>query len=326
MQSCLRGTRTVAGCRDYSRIRGWFGYNTAMPASDAPRNPSTHIWELNEPWPDQVRALIARDTRGCQLEGKARINRFPASSHCVITWFLHGEVDLLSAGGVAQRTRLAACVVSGCQAHPTTSENIGDVHGFMAMFYPDAFHALFGVDLAALQNTFVDARQVLPPHGLELVDAVSRACGDTERQAVIEQFLAQYAQPMPATVWTRLRRITTGISLRLASAMSGVGPRQLQRLALRETGLNLQTLIRLWRGERSFLRAQRRFRLGQPLVLADHAIDVGYADQSHLVRECKAQTGRTPTQLAREVQTEEADWIYRLDIPFHENSPPTRSP
>jgi AraC-like DNA-binding protein len=105
--------------------------------------------------------------------------------------------------------------------------------------------------------------------------------------------------------------------------MLGVGPRQLQRLALRQAGSNLQTLIRLWRGERSFLRAQRQSLLGKPIVLVDHALDAGYADQSHLVRECKAQTGRTPTQLARDVQTEEADWVYRLEMPSDEHPPST---
>jgi len=46
------------------------------------------------------------------------------------------------------------------------------------------------------------------------------------------------------------------------------------------------------------------------------------ADQSHMARECKAQTGRTPTQLVRDVQHEEADWIYRLDFRDDQDSPP----
>jgi hypothetical protein len=41
-------------------------------------------------------------------------------------------------------------------------------------------------------------------------------------------------------------------------------------------------------------------------------------------RECKAHTGRTPAQLARDVLTEEADWIYRLEVPLDEDSTPTR--
>ncbi len=290
------------------------------------RSPLTRIWAPDAPWEEYVRAFIMRDTRGCNLSKREQLNRFPANSHCTITWFLEGDVDLLSCNGQQQRTRLPSCVVSGCQSSPVTSENCTDVQAFMMVFYPDAFHAVFGVDLALLQNRFIDAQEILPPHGLELVEAVYQSQSDEERQQVAERFLAQYARTMPTTAWTRLRRIGNKITLTFASAMLGVGPRQVQRLALREVGLNLQTLVRIWRGERSFLVAQRHYRLGEPIHLADHALAVGYADQSHLVRECKAQTGRTPTQLAREVRTEEADWIYRLEFPSYEDSPPTRSP
>lgn len=87
-----------------------------------------------------VRAFIVRDTRGCNLVGDSQLNRFPASSHCLITWFLEGGIDMLSSGGQEQNIRLGRCVVGGCQTHPVTSRNRGDVHALMAIFYPDAFH------------------------------------------------------------------------------------------------------------------------------------------------------------------------------------------
>ncbi|HYD80530.1 MAG TPA: helix-turn-helix domain-containing protein [Paucimonas sp.] len=297
-----------------------------MSDTTSPRSPETRIWPPHSPWHDQVRAYIVRDTRGCGLAGHQQLNRFPASSHCAITWFLEGSVEVLSYGGVEQRTPLASCIVNGCQTLPITSRNCGDVNAFMVVFYPDAFHALFGIYLAPLQNRIFDAREVLPPHGLELIETVRRAPSHEERQHVIERFLAQHAPAIAPTVWTRLRRLGNRITLSFASAMLGVGPRQLQRIALREAGVNLQSLIRLWRGERSFIKAQREYLQGKPIALADHALAVGYADQAHLARDCKAQTGRSPTQLARDVQTEEADWIYRLPFPTHEDPPPSRSP
>jgi AraC-like DNA-binding protein len=51
---------------------------------------------------------------------------------------------------------------------------------------------------------------------------------------------------------------------------------------------------------------------GQPIDWAAHAADAGYADQSHLVRECKQISGRTPTQIVRQAPHDEADWMYRL--------------
>jgi hypothetical protein len=48
-----------------------------------------------------------------------------------------------------------------------------------------------------------------------------------------------------------------------------------------------------------------------------------------MARECKAQTGRTPAQLARDAVCEEADWVYRLDFSDEfaddDDPPPTRS-
>jgi AraC-like DNA-binding protein len=261
-----------------------------------------------------VRAFIMRDTRACALQGEQLLNRFPASAHCALTWFLEGEAELLSNAGGQQGMVLSGCVVSGCQTQPLVTRNRGDTHGFIAMFYPDAFQALFGVDLALLQDRFLPAHEVLPARGRELVDAVFAAVSNDERQALVERCIAEHAQHHTLPAWLRIRRMGSRITLGMASAMLGIGPRQLQRLAPREAGARLQTLIRLRRGERSYLTAQRRYLAGQPLDWAEHALDCDYADQSHMARECKAQTGRTPARLARDVLREEADWVYRLEF------------
>jgi AraC-like DNA-binding protein len=189
----------------------------------------------------------------------------------------------------------------------------------MAVFYPDAFHALFGVDLGPLQNRCLPAREVLPPSARTLVDAVFAAQSHSERQSIVEQHVIDHGRQHALSAWLRIRRMGSSISLGVASRMLGIGPRQLQRLAVRETGVNLQTLVRLKRGERSFLGAQRRHVAGLPPAWAEHALACDYADQSHMARECKAQTGRSPAQLVRDVWHEEADWIYRLDFPDDED-------
>jgi AraC-like DNA-binding protein len=122
-----------------------------------------------------------------------------------------------------------------------------------------------------------------------------------------------------------MRRQGNRLSLAMASAVMGVGPRQLQRVLLRQTGLNFQTLQRLGRSERSFLAGLRNHLSGKRTDWAGHALDTDYADQSHMARDCKANTGRTPAQLARDVLTEEADWFYRLESHLDEDSSPTRS-
>lgn len=305
-----------------------------MNAPSSLRSPAARLYQPSVAVSPFLRGFIVRDTRRCALQGDALLNRFPASAHCVLTWFLEGEAELLSDGGGQRGHMMSGCVLSGCQTHPVVSRNRGDTHGFMAMFYPDAFQVLFGVDLAPLQDRFVPAHDVLPARGRELVDAVFAAATHAERQAlveacVLEQAQGQHAQRHKLPAWLRIRRMGSRITLGMASSMLGIGPRQLQRLAPREAGARLQTLIRLRRGERSFLAAQRRHLAGQPHDWADHALDCDYADQSHMARDCKAQTGRTPAQLARDVVREEADWVYRLefcdDVDHQDDSPPARS-
>jgi AraC-like DNA-binding protein len=298
---------------------------TFMNASSPLRSPGARLYQPRVEASPFVRAFILRDTRGSALQGDQLLNRFPASAHCVLTWFLEGEAELLTDAGGQQGLVLSRCVASGCLTQPLVSRNRGDTHAFMAMFYPDAFQALFGIDLAPLQNRFFPAQEVLPARGRELVEAVFAAGSHGERQAIIEQTILDHAQHHKLPAWLRIRRMGSRITLGMASSMLGIGPRQLQRLALRELGANLQTLTRLKRGERSFLRAQRLVGKGEPLALADHALACDYADQSHMARECKAQTGRTPARLARDVLVEEADWIYRLEFADDEDSPPTRS-
>jgi AraC-like DNA-binding protein len=287
---------------------------TIMNASSPLRSPVTRLYQPAVEVSPFVRAFIMRDTRACALEGEQLLNRFPASAHCVLTWFLEGEAELLSNAGGQQGMVLSGCVVSGCQTQPLVTRNRGDTHGFIAMFYPDAFQTLFGVDLALLQDRFLPAHEVLPARGRELVDAVFAAASNDERQALVERCVAEHAQHHTLPAWLRIRRMGSRITLGMASAMLGIGPRQLQRLAPREAGARLQTLIRLRRGERSYLTAQRRYLAGQPLDWAEHALECDYADQSHMARECKAQTGRTPARLARDVLREEADWVYRLEF------------
>jgi AraC-like DNA-binding protein len=294
---------------------------TTMNAPSSLRPPVTRLYQPRVEASPFVRAFVMRDTRDCALQGDQLLNRFPASAHCVITWFLEGRAELLTDAGGQQGMVLSRCVVSGCLTQPLVSRNRGDTHVFMAMFYPDAFQALFGIDLAPLQNTFLPAHEVLPARGQELVEAVFAAGSHAERQAIVERCIMEHARHHKLPAWLRIRRMGSRITLGMASSMLGIGPRQLQRLALREAGANLQTLMRLRRGERSFLRAQRMVGNGKPLTMADHALACDYADQSHMARECKAQTGRTPAQLVRDVLHEEADWIYRLEFSDDEDSP-----
>jgi AraC-like DNA-binding protein len=256
--------------------------------------------------------LVIRDTRGCELDGADRLNRFPANPFCCITWLLEGQSELIARGDEACSQVLPRQFVTGCQTRPTVSRNLGDRHSLCAVFYPDAFHALFGVDLVAIQDAFVDAAQVLPAHGRRLLADVAAAGDDPGRRQVIDDFLAASAASLGCGPWTRLRRLGINVSLHAAGTLLGAGPRQAQRLARREGGLNVPGLSRLWRSERSLRNVRTTLARGEHVDWAALAVEAGYADQSHLVRECKEFSGRTPARILQQASRDQADWFYRL--------------
>ena len=270
------------------------------------------MWPPAARWSEHLCMFIVRDTRGCELTPHEQLNRFPANPYCCITWMLEGEVELIEQGTDARSQLLPRHYVHGCQSRPCVSRNLGDRHSFCVAFHPDAFHALFGVDLATIQDALVDVSRVLPDHGLRLVQAVAEAPGHDERCRLVEAFLAAHATTLGTTPWMRLRRMGVNVGLRVASRLLGVGPRQVQRRAQREGGMNVPTLSRLWRGERSLRRVRESLARGEAIDWAAHAVEAGYADQSHLVRDCKEISGRTPTRIAQDARQDEADWFYRL--------------
>jgi AraC-like DNA-binding protein len=270
------------------------------------------MWPPAARWRDHVFAFLVRDTRGCALEAHEQLNRFPAHTYCAINWMLEGESVLIERGGEGCADVLPRHMVHGCQSRPVVSRNRGDRHSFCAVFYPDAFHALFGVDLARIHDVHVDAPTVLPPHGMRLVHAVADADSDDERRRIIHAFLAAHATSLDTSPWMRLRRMGVNVGLHVAGSLLGVGPRQVQRLARREGGMNVPGLSRLWRSERSLRLVRETLERGEAVNWAAHAAELGYADQSHLVRECKEASGRTPAQIAQQARHDEADWFYRL--------------
>jgi AraC-like DNA-binding protein len=48
------------------------------------------------------------------------------------------------------------------------------------------------------------------------------------------------------------------------------------------------------------------------MSLAQLAADAGFADQSHMTRHVRRETGFTPEQLRELIETDETFWCYRL--------------
>lgn len=279
----------------------------------APReNPTTKVWPAGTSWREHVLMYVARDTRGASSSAASNINHFPPTPYCCITWMLDGGLHLVRQGDQVRDQRLQNICVVGCQSQHGATVDIGGRESFMAVFFSDAFHTLFGIDLSDLQDRFVDARQVLNAEGMSCVDAVAHAEGHEQRIRLIEDFLGAHTVAMSLSPWLRIRRLGSNLNVRLASTLLGVGERQAQRRARREAGLSLRGLSRLWRARRSHSEVRMQLAQNGSLNWGQHADAQGYADQSHMVKECRELTGSSPQQLVKLVKENETHWMYRL--------------
>lgn len=280
------------------------------PATRA--NPKTKVWPAGTRWRDHVLMYVARDTRDDPSTVANNTNHFPPTPYCCITWMLDGELHLVRQGDQVRDQRLQKICVIGCQSQHGATVDIGGRESFMAVFFSDAFHAVFGIDLSGLQDRFVDAREALNADGIAFVDAVAQADSHEQRIHLIETFLQTHSAAMPLSPWLRIRRMGSNLNVRLASSLLGVGERQAQRRARREAGLSLRGLSRLWRARRSHSEVKMQLAQGGALHWGEHADAQGYADQSHMGKECKELTGCSPQQLVQLAKENETHWMYRL--------------
>ena len=84
-----------------------------------------------------------------------------------------------------------------------------------------------------------------------------------------------------------------------------VSPRHLRREVEREAGVTLKTYARTLRLLRAMTIADA-YPVARPISWASVAADIGYYDQSHLIRECHALCGLTPGEILNERRTEMA--------------------
>jgi AraC-like DNA-binding protein len=264
-------------------------------------------------------ALIGRDTRGLALDAAQRLSHYPSSPCVSLSWFHDIDVGQVHAGphGPEWKPLGADCMVAGTQAHPVTTWAETTGHGCMAIFRADAAQALFGLDLASIQDRFVRASDVMGTEWTPMWDALL-ASPDAGLIAVLERHLARRWQALcgRATDQPSLRQLGRHWVERLAwqahEWRRDHSPRQVERRIKSFSGRSLREWQAIVRTESLFFAARDRHEAGRPFDWATLALDEGFADQAHMTRTVRRITGFTPTEFARRFVEDESFWLYRL--------------
>lgn len=273
--------------------------------------PVTRLWKPPLRWAAHVYFYASRDTTGCTLTDREADNHFPATPLIGLAWHLSGGTVVTRVGSQEVDVATPTFSVSGRRDAPLICRNRGDLRFFTIAMYPDAFAAAFGVAPSTLDNRVIDALTELPAAGAAMFRAVAAAPDDEARIALFQEFLEQHANEFHGSLWVSVTRAGSRISVALLARLLAVGHRQALRVTQHLMGFGVGELKKQARREIAYDRFADKARNPDAVSIADIAADSGYADQSHLSRDCKAVTGRSFTQLLADIETKEADWLYR---------------
>jgi len=162
-------------------------------------------------------------------------------------------------------------------------------------FRPSAGGTALGLPLSEIRDLRVGLADLLPAAARQLPATLDPAEAAARTLNVAGALVADADSDLAVTRAAALLRDPAARAEAVAADV-GLSERQLRRRVQAAAGYGPKTLQRV-------LRFQRFVRMldaaAQPTDLATAAVQVGYADQAHLTRECSVLSGLTPAALAR---------------------------
>lgn len=176
---------------------------------------------------------------------------------------------------------------------------VGSGWAIGAMFRPGGFWPLLRKPVASIANTEAALADILPDFA-ESFGSVARAEGDDgvlTFDSVLAANLPETHQPneVTTTVAELARSDRNILRAEQLAERFGFSQRTLQRRFSEHVGLTPKSVIRRYRLQEVAERA-----LTADVDWAAVAVDLGFADQAHLIRDFRAVTGETPARYTKD--------------------------
>jgi len=173
---------------------------------------------------------------------------------------------------------------------------------FGVKFRPGGFHPFLRRPLSTLADTSLSLADAFGPDSERLEDHVLDCADDIGMIEVASRFLESRPPPLDANVdlvagiVERIEREHDMTTVDAVVAGAGIGKRALQRLFNEYVGVGPKWVINRFR----LHEAIERLAAGQAVDWSRLALDLGYFDQAHFIRDFRGLVGRTPAAYARE--------------------------
>ena len=188
--------------------------------------------------------------------------------------------------------------VVGPQTHARAGLSVcGRIDNFTIHFQPSGFSRLFGIPMTELTDAAYDAYAVIGPEIPRLEHELGDTPGFAERIRLIEERLIRMLDcdgtADPVAIAANSLFASNGIHRVSAMASgSGLSPRQFERRFLAQVGVPPKLYARIIR-----FNAALDHKLQWPCrAWSRIASDYDFYDQMHLVHDCRAFTGESPSQ------------------------------
>jgi AraC-like DNA-binding protein len=253
-----------------------------------------------------IACLIVRDTRALELTPQERFSFYPASPLCGVAWAPVGKGFLVDANGQINAEPVPSVSFFGSMSRPNAAWTDGPAFGAFVILFPDAWRTLSGCEAGAFRERVVPLDEAMGPQLASVFGEPGweQDCDSAfaRLQDALTPLWKQNLGPAGSLPWLGdwVRR--------LGASAARVGVRQFQRRVKGWTGRAHRDLAIHARAEALFARSQREPDVG----FAEMAAAMGYADQSHMIREVKRVTGHPPARMLELIETDERLWFYRL--------------
>lgn len=177
----------------------------------------------------------------------------------------------------------------------------GKSHVFGIRFGPGRFRSFLGYTVSQLTNRTKPVREIFGDEVTKLEEIVVSEAPEDELVIAADCFFqSRIPEPDAKTDFAKeLVRVALEqrdlFAVDVLAGRSGLGKRSLQRLFSEYVGVSPKWVIRRYR----LHEAVERFRSGERLDCAQLAVELGYFDQAHLIKDFKSILGYTPTEFQR---------------------------